>query len=417
MTAHKVILLSLAALVASSCDRTKEEKKAPPPPEVLTMQVKNSDVPIWAEWVATTDGYVNAKIRAQVTGYLVAQNYTEGSFVKKGDVLFTIDDRPFKAALDQAKGDLAQQEARLGKAVIDVNRYTPLAAEQAISQQELDDAIQAKLAAEAAVAAAKAVVENAQVNLGFTKVTSLIDGVAGLANAQIGDLVGPTGTELTAVSTVDPIKVYFVISEQDYLRWSLQYKSEAEMEAKSKDLAFDLVLSNGETWPHKGKFFFADRQVDVRTGSIRLAATFSNPRRILRPGQFGLIRTVVRTQKDVLLVPQRAVIEVQGLYQIMVLDHENKVSVRPITTGERIGSDWIILTGVEAGDTILVEGQQKVRPGMVAAPKPYVPSKKEQDAAADDKADAPKPKASSPPTRPPSAPAEAPAAAETGGKH
>lgn len=413
MTVHKLILISLAALVASSCDRKKEEAPPPPPPEVRTMQVKNSDVPIWAEWVATTDGFVNAKIRAQVTGYLTAQSYTEGSFVKKGDVLFTIDDRPFKAALDQAKGDLAQQEARLGKAVIDVNRYTPLAAEQAISQQELDDAIQAKLAAEAAVSAAKAVVENAKVNLGFTKVTSLIDGVAGLANAQIGDLVGPSGAELTAISTVDPIKVYFVISEQDYLKWALQYKSDAEMDAQSKDLEFDLVLSTGETWPHKGKFYFADRQIDVRTGSIRLAAVFPNPRRVLRPGQFGLVRTVVRTQKDVLLIPQRAIIEVQGLYQIMVLDHENKVSIRPIQTGERIGSDWIVLSGLEAGDTIVVEGQQKVRPGMVAAPKPYVPSTQEKNAAADDKAGAPKPESSAAPTPPKPAATSAP----SGGKH
>lgn len=398
---HLLITLAVAALTTSACERKKEEKAPPTPPEVLVQTVKRSDVPIWAEWVATTDGYVNAKIRAQVTGYLTAQNYIEGSFVNKGDVLFTIDDRPFRAALDQAKGDLAQQEARLGKAVIDVNRYTPLAAEQAISQQELDDAIQAKLAAEAAVAAAKAVVENAQFNLGFTKVTSLIDGVAGLANAQIGDLVGPSGMELTAISTVDPIKVYFVISEQDYLRWSLQYQSEAEMEAKSKDLAFDLVLSNGETWPHKGKFFFADRQVDVRTGSIRLAAIFPNPRRVLRPGQFGLVRTVVRTQEDVLLVPQRAVIEVQGLYQIMVLDKDNKVSIRPVKTGERIGSDWIVLSGIEPGDTILVEGQQKVRPGMTATPKPYVPSAQEKAAAGT--SEKPKPSRSATPEANPAA--------------
>lgn len=372
----------LAVVLAASCDRPKEEKKAPPPPEVLVMPVKATDVPIWAEWVATTDGAVNAKIRAQVTGYLTKQKYSEGAFVKKGDVLFTIDDRPFRAALDQAKGDLAQQEARLGKAVIDVNRYTPLAAEQAISQQELDDAIQAKLAAEAAVAAAKAVVENAQVNLGFTNVTSLIDGVAGLANAQIGDLVGPSGTELTAISTVDPIKVYFVISERDYLNWSLQYKSEAEMAERSKDLAFDLILTNGETWPHKGKFFFADRQVDVRTGSIRLAAIFPNPQNILRPGQFGLVRTVVRTQKNVILIPQRAVIEVQGQRHVMVVDHENKVAVRPITTGERIGSDWIVTSGLSPGDTVLIEGQQKVRPGAVVSPKPYTQSAQEKAAAA-----------------------------------
>lgn len=376
------VLAILAILTMASCDRKKAETKPPTPPDVLVMQVKASDVPIWSEWVATTDGAVNAKIRAQVTGYLTAQTYIEGAPVKKGDVLFTIDDRPFRAALDQAKGDLAQQQARLGKADQDVTRYTPLAAEQAISQQELDDAIQAKLAAEAAVAAAQAVVESAQVNLGFTKITSLIDGISGLANAQIGDLVGPTGMELTAISTVDPIKVYFVISEVDYLKWALEDKTEAEMDSRSKDLAFELVLTNGSTWPHKGKFYFADRQVDVRTGSIRLAAIFPNPNNVLRPGQFGLIRTIVRTQKDVLLIPQRAVIEVQGLRQVMVLDHENKVGVRPIKTGERVGSDWIVLSGLSPGDTILVEGQQKVRPGMPATPMPYVPSSQEKAATA-----------------------------------
>ncbi|MGH7242137.1 MAG: efflux RND transporter periplasmic adaptor subunit [Phycisphaerales bacterium] len=400
------LLAILAGTFAASCDRQKEEKHAPPPPEVFVMPIKATDVPIWSEWVATTDGSVNAKLRAQVTGYLTAQKYVEGSDVKKGDVLFTIDDRPFRAALDQAKGDLAQQEARLGKATIDVNRYTPLAAEQAISQQELDDAIQAKLAAEAAVSAAKAVVENAQVNLGFTKITSLIDGVAGLANAQIGDLVGPSGMELTAISTVDPIKVYFVIGEREYLNWALQYKTDAEMEAKSKSLDFDLVLTNGSTWPHKGKFLFADRQVDVRTGSIRLAAVFPNPRNVLRPGQFGLVRTIVRTQKDVILLPQRAVIEVQGRYQVMIIEKDNKVGVRSITTGERIGSDWIVTSGLSPGDTVLVEGQQRVRPGVVVDPKPYVASSEEKAAAATATPDAKKP----------ATPASTPTSA-TGGKH
>jgi len=393
MNVCKLLLMTFAFAVAAmtSCDRKKEEKAPPLPPEVLVMTVKSVDVPIWSEWVATTDGAVNAKIRAQVTGYLTEQKYIEGSDVKKGDVLFVIDDRPFRAALDQAKGDLAQQQARLGKATIDVNRYTPLAAEQAISQQELDDAIQAKLAAEAAVAAAKAVVVNAEVNLGFTKVTSLIDGVAGLANAQIGDLVGPTAAELTAVSTVNPIKVYFTVSEREYLNWTLQYTSDAEMEEKSKSLEFDLVLSNGSTWPHKGKFYFADRQIDVRTGSIRLAAIFENPRNVLRPGQFGLIRTTVRIQKDAILIPQRAIIETQGLYQVMIIEAGNKIGVRPIKVGDRIGSDWIVLSGLTPGETILVEGQQKVRPGMVANPKPYAPSSEEKAASAEATPDAKSP--------------------------
>ncbi|MBS0192154.1 MAG: efflux RND transporter periplasmic adaptor subunit [Phycisphaerales bacterium] len=379
MTLRKLLSATtaiLAALLPASCDKPKEEKKAPPPPVVLVSTITPSDVPIWSEWVATTDGCVNAKIRAQVAGYLTKQNYTEGALVRKGDVLFTIDDRPFKAALDQAKGELAQQQARLGKAVIDVNRYTPLAAEQAISQQELDDAVQAKLAAEAAVAAAKAVVENAEVNLGFTKVTSLIDGVAGLANAQIGDLVGPQGMELTAVSTVNPIKVYFTVSEQEYLNWKMQ-NPEGTDEQRSRDLKFDLVLSNGVTWPHKGTFLFADRQIDVRTGSIRLTAVFPNPDNILRPGQFGLIRTVIRTDKGVLLVPQRAVIEIQGLHQVMVVEGD-KVAVRPVKMGDRIKSDWIVLSGLKAGDRVVVEGQQRIRPGMPVQAETYSPDSAEK---------------------------------------
>lgn len=373
-------LILVFAAFNAACERKKEEHAPPPPPEVKVMEVKAAEIPIWSEWVATTDGAVNAKIRAQVTGYLTSQKYVEGAFVKKGDLLFTIDDRPFRAALDQAKGDLAQQEARLGKAVIDVNRYTPLAAEQAISQQELDDAVQAKLAAEAAVAAAKAVVENAEVNLGFTRVTSLIDGVAGLANAQIGDLVGPTGMELTAISTVDPIKVYFVISEQEYLNWKLSTSTDAELEAKSKELQFTLVLANGSEWPHKGRFYFADRQVDVRTGSMRLAAIFDNPGNILRPGQFGLVRTVTRTEKHAILVPQRAVLEVQGLYQILVVEKGNKAAIRLVKVGDRVGSDWLIRSGLQPGDTIVVEGQQRLRPGVEVNPKPYTPSKQEKDA-------------------------------------
>ena len=363
------VLIGLLGVIG--CDRKAEAPPPPPPVEVEVIDVVPRNVPIVQSWVASTEGMVNAKIRAQVAGYLVRQLYKEGSLVKKGDVLFEIDDRPFRAALDQAKGDLAKAQAQLAKATLDVERYTPLAAESAISQQELDDAVQAKAAALASVDAAKAVVEQAEFNLGFTKITSLIDGVAGFATAQIGDLVGPTTSELTMVSTVDPIKVFFTVSEQEYLNWKAQFPNEQEMSKHELQLEFELVLANGAVWPHKGRFLFADRQVNVRTGSIQLAAEFPNPGATLRPGLFGRVRTVVKVREGALLAPQRAIIEVQGTYQIAVVAEGNKVEIRPIKVGPKFDTDWLIESGVEEGDTIIVEGVTKVRPGSIVNPRPF----------------------------------------------
>lgn len=366
------MLAAASWLLNAGCDRKAEAPPPPPPPEVEVVEVTGRTVPIVESWVASTEGMVNAKIRAQVAGYLVKQLYTEGSFVRKGDVLFEIDDRPFKAALDQAKGDLAQAQARLAKTAMDVTRYTPLAAESAISQQELDDAVQAKAAALASVAAAQAVVEQAEFNLGFTTITSLIDGVAGFATAQIGDLVGPTTAELTTVSTVDPIKVFFTVAEQEYLDWKAQFANEQEMTDREQSLEFELVLANGAVWPHKGRFLFADRQVNVRTGSITLAAEFANPGAILRPGLFARVRTVVKEREGALLVPQRAVIEVQGTYQLAFVGAGNKVAIRPVKVGRKFDTDWLIESGIKEGDIVIVEGVTRVRPDMVVNPRPYV---------------------------------------------
>ena len=352
-----------------------------PPTDVEVVQVEQKDVPVWNEWIGTLDGLVNAQIKPQVTGYLLRQAYTDGAFVKKGQLLFEIDPRTFQAALDQAKGQLANAEGQLAtahanqvKAQNDVTRYTPLAKEQAIPQQDLDNAVQANEAAKAqvqaataAVEAAKAKVASAQLDLGFTKVVSLIDGIAGIAQAQIGDLVSQS-TLLTTVSTVDPIKVYFPVSEREYLDYVREHPDAAKR--GGQELTFELILADGSVYPHKGTFSFADRQVDVKTGTLRLQAVFPNPGNVLRPGQYGRIRAIIRTAKGALLVPQRAVTEQQGSYQVAVVSSGNTVEIRPVKVGERVGSQWIIETGLSPGDRVVAEGTQKVRPGAIVTPKP-----------------------------------------------
>ena len=345
-------------------------------PEVEVVTVTHKDVPVYSEWVGTTEGLVNAKIRAQVTGYLSSQVYKEGASVKKGDLLFEIDPRTFKAALDQAQAQLAMAKAKLGKTELDVKRYRPLAKESAISQQELDDAVQANLGAKGSVQAAEAAVEQARLNLSFTKITSPVDGIAGNANAQIGDLVGPTQTgELTTVSTVDPIKVYFPISEQEYMGLARDIeKTGAKAETKGQNL--ELILADGKVYPHKGEFSYADRQVDVKTGTIRLATLFPNPGNILRPGQYGRVRAVTDTKKGAIMVPQRAVMELQGSYQVAVVGADNKVNIRPVKTGERVDNLWVISSGLKPGERIVVEGLQKVKEGMLVNPKTVEPESK-----------------------------------------
>jgi len=350
-------------LLSSGGCGNKISAAAPPPPNVQVVEVIQRDVPVYHEWIATLDGYVNAQIQPQVSGYLIQQNYREGALVRKNDVLFKIDPRPFQALLDQAKAQLAQAEAQLGKTQLDVQRDTPLAKEKAIAQSQLDNDIQANLAAKATVQADQALIEQAQLNLEFTNVRSLIDGVAGIATGQVGNLVGPQAI-LTTVSQLDPIKAYFVVSEQQYLAFVQRNPTVAAREKTERQLVLELVLSDGSTYPEKGKFFAADRQVDVQTGAIRLAGLFPNRENILRPGQYGRVRFVSYIRPAAFLVPQKAVTELQGLYQIAVVGSDNKVNVRSVKVGERTGSMWIIEEGLQPGERIVVEGVQKVRDGM-----------------------------------------------------
>ena len=354
-------------------------------PDVEVVQVEQKDVPIFGEWIGTLDGFTNADVRAQVTGYILRQGYQEGAFVKEGQLLFQIDPRPFQAAFDQARGQLAQATAMLanaravqGRTELDVNRYTPLAREQAASQQDLDNAVQNNLAAKATVATAEAqiktaeaAVETAKINLDFTRLIAPIDGIAGQAQLQVGALVNPGSGPVTSVSTVDPIKVYFTVSEREYLDWNRRFPTETTRQAAGKSLRLELILADGSTYPHPGTFYFADRQVNQSTGAIRIAGLFPNPGNILRPGGYGKVRTAVRVQQDALLVPQRAVSELQGGYQVAALDGENKVSIRTVKVGDRVGAQWIIVDGLKRGERVVAEGVQKVRPGVQVNPKPF----------------------------------------------
>jgi membrane fusion protein (multidrug efflux system) len=362
----------LIGVLASTLGCSKENVRAEtPPPEVEVAPVQQQDVPLYTECISTLDGYVNAQIQPQVTGYLLKQNYREGTAVHKGDLLFEIDPRPFEAALAQAQGQLAQAQAQLGKTQLDVARDTPLAKESAIPQAQLDNDIQANQAAEAMVAAAKAQVDQANLNLNFTSVRSLIDGIAGLAKAQIGDLVGPTSV-LTTVSEVEPIKAYFALSEQEYLKFANRISDVATgKKMPSGKKVLELILSDGTVYPEKGWVVLADRQVDVKTGTIRIAGAFDNPGGILRPGMFGRVRAATGLAKGALLVPQRAVTETQGSYTVVVVGPDNKASIRPVKTGERIGQMWVITDGLQPGEQVIAEGMQKAKEGAPVQPKQF----------------------------------------------
>jgi RND family efflux transporter MFP subunit len=356
-----------AALIVNGC--AEKAPAAMAPPSVSVVKVVQKDIPLSGDWVATLDGFTTAQIQPEVSGYLVKQDYREGSFVHQGEVLFEIDPRPFQAILDQAKGQLAQANAQLGLATINVNRDTPVAKLHAIPQSQLDNDIQAKLAAEAAVQTGEAVVEQAELNLGFTKVRSLIDGIAGIAQTQIGSLVGNT-TVLTIVSKVDPIKAYFPISEQEYLRIADKISGTVNLLSIARPVPLELVLSDGRTYSQKGKIIFADRQVDPQLGTIRMVGSFPNPGNILRPGQFGRVRTVTEVKTDALLVPQRAVTELQGNYQVATVGDDDRVAVRRVSVGQKTGTMWIIADGLKPGDRVITEGLQKVADGLVVRPIP-----------------------------------------------
>lgn len=378
-------LLVIALIIGTVRPKHVAGAPAGAPVDVEVVQVDRKSVPIYGEWIGTLDGLVNADVRAQVTGYIVKQGYQEGMFVKQGQLLFQIDPRPFQAALDQAEGQLAQAKANLANAEavqvrtqLDVNRYGPLAKEQAASQQDLDNAVQNNLAAKATVETAKAqiqtfeaTVENAKINLGFTRLVAPIDGIAGQAQLQVGALVSPASGAVTSVSTVDPIRVFFTVGEPQYLAWRKRFPTESNRLEADKQLRLELILADGTTYAHTGTFYFADRQVNEATGAIRIAGLFSNPNNILRPGGYGKVRAVIRTQQDALLVPQRAVSELQGAYQVAVVDSDNKVNIRTVQVGDRAGSDWIISEGLKPGDKVVAEGIQKVRSGSLVNPKPY----------------------------------------------
>ena len=368
--------------------------QSPPSPLVEVATVEQKDVPVYGEWIGTLAGQVNADVKAQVSGYLLTRKYKEGSYVRKGQLLFEIDPRPFQAALDQAKGQLAQAQAQLDqdqaqlataeanqlRSQLDVEKYGPLAKADAVSQQDFDNAKQTDLAdkarvkaAEAAIAAAKAqiqasraAVETAVINLGFTRVISPIDGIAGIAQAQVGDLVSTSSGPLTAVSTLDPIRDYFTVSEQQYLALQKRFS-----DSEKDHWKLQLILADGTTYPKQGQFYFADRQVNPNTGAIELAALFPNSGNILRPGQYGKVRAIVRVQQNALLIPQAAVNEQQGSYLVAVVDRNNRVSMRPVQAGQRTDTMWVIDGGLKPGDRVVVEGQQNLKPGMTVRTRPF----------------------------------------------
>lgn len=409
-----ISLSGLCLLTAAGCSKSKPPAQAMSIPTVEVVAVEQKDIPIYGEWIGTLDGMVNAEIKAQVTGYLLKQHYAEGSLVRKGQLLFEIDPRPLQAVLDQARAKLAEAEGQLaqangqflqaqaqqaqaaadqGKTQLDVKRLEPLAKEKAVSEQELDNAVQYNISAKAKVEAAKAGVETAkasivaakatiasaqagvataQLNLNFTRIISPIDGIAGIAQAQVGNLVSAGGNSLTTVSTVDPIKVYFTASEQEYLNFTKRNPTQSARDAAGKRLDLELILVDESTYPQHGRFFVADRQVDQKTGAIRLAGIFPNPGNALRPGQYAKVRAVTGRREGALLVPQRAVTELQGRFQVAIVGNDNLVSIRPVKVGERSGALWIIEDGLKQGEKVIAEGTQKVRPDAVVNPKPYV---------------------------------------------
>lgn len=368
---HWVLCTSAALVFVAGCRKDQTNKPAPVPLVVVTT-VSQTNVPVYHEWIGSLDGLVNAEIRAQVTGYLISQDYREGDIIKKGDRLFEIDPRPFRAVRDQAKGRLSEAQARLGKTELDVKRYAPLVKDRAISQEEYDDAVQANLEAQATIVAAQAQVEQAELNLEFTKITSPIDGIASIAKAQIGNLVGPATGELTTVSTVDPIKVYFNVTEQAYINFAKNFEGESGRLARLRQLPIELILADGSIYPKEGQIYAVDRSIGATTGALRVEALFPNPTHSLRPGEFARVRLKFDVLQDALLVPQRAVSELQGAHQVALVDAENKAHIVPVQVGERTGQMWVISEGLHAGDRVIVEGLQKVREGTAVTTSNYV---------------------------------------------
>ena len=358
--------LVLVPFLLAGCGR--KDPSPPPPPDVLVTPVLQSDVPILSEWIGTLDGSVNAEIRPKVEGYLLREFYKEGQFVRAKDPLFEIDPRQFRAALGQAQAALARTQAQLAKATKDVERFTPLVAQRAISQQELDNALIAERDARAAVASAEAAVQQADLNLGWTKVDSPIDGIVGIAKAQVGDLVSPQ-TVMAAVSTVDPIRVSYGITEREYMRFA-QLINRPNYATTERGPALALILDDGSTYGHPGKAVLVDRDVDVKTGTMTIKGFFPNPGNILRPGQYAKVRAALNVKTGALLVPQRAVAELQGGFRVGVVGEDSKVDIRTVEPGERVGGFWVIDKGLKPGEKVIVAGLQYMQPGMTVKAKP-----------------------------------------------
>lgn len=367
-------LATLSLLFLTGCKSSAPAGAMPGAGGALPVQVAKAsaqDVPLNGEWVAQTDGFVNAQIQPQVSGYLIRQDYKEGSQVGKDQVLFEIDPRPFQATLDQAKGQVAQAQAKVSLDEINVKRDTPLAEAHAIAQSQLDTETQTLLADKASVVSAEAQVDSAQLNVGFTKVRSLIDGIAGQATVQVGNLVSPTSV-LTAVSQLNPLKVYFSISEQEYLGLVAKAKQggRADLLNAGDAIPLKLTLSNGQVYPQTGRIIFVDRSVSAQTGSLRIAAQFANPGNVLRPGQFGRISAQTQIMHNAILVPQRAVTELQGINQVYVVGTDNVAHVHNVQLGAQVGTNIIISSGVQSGDTVITEGLDKVRDGAKVSTQP-----------------------------------------------
>jgi membrane fusion protein (multidrug efflux system) len=371
--ASSIVLCTLSAAILLTSTACATKQGGPPtaaPVQVGVATVEQRDVDIFGDWVATLDGYVNAQIQPQVSGYLIKQDYREGSVVQSGQVLFEIDPRPLQATLDQAQAQLAQAKAQLGMIDMNVNRDTPLATARAIAQSQLDNDLQQQAGQRAAVRSAEASVEQAQLNLGFTKVHSLITGVAGQAQTQVGNLVAQS-TTLTSVSQVDPIKVYFSISEQEYLALSSRVKAggKADLLSSGNSVPLQLTLADGTTYPFNGQIVFVDREINAQTGTIRIAGRFPNPQHLLRPGQFGRIKAETDVRHDALVIPQRAVNELQGSYQVAVVTSDSTVHIRNVALGPQLGSGWIITKGVKPHERVVTEGIAKLKDGMRVVPQ------------------------------------------------
>jgi RND family efflux transporter MFP subunit len=370
-TAWATPLIILATCLAA-CSR--KEQAGPPPPTVVVATVTQRDVPVVKEAIATLDGFINANINAQVQGYLISRNYKEGSVVKKGDLLFQIDPRPFEAALAQAKANLDRDKAMQFKASADQARAMRLFAEKVLSSQERDAAIAAAESNKANVEADEAAVKTAEINLGYTKIAAPVDGVAGIATAQVGDLVGPSTGTLTTVSQLDPITATVNLGEQGFTEFLTKHPDPDERERYLSGLEFELLLADGTVFPQKGSFYAEDRHLDAKTGSIKMEITFPNRGNLLRPGQFGKVRTIVETKKGALVIPQEAVTELQGNQVVMVVDEGSKVGMRPVRMGERFGALWEVVEGLRSGDKVVVQGMQKTPPGAPVIVKEWTPT-------------------------------------------